>query len=109
MWQATKDWFLSLGENYGVDPLIFGIIYVGAIPFFLLSIAWLVRNKRAGKPIVLPVLSAGVFFVSAYVYLAIVGRNIPVWVWFFLGAMIVYGVWSTVRDIRKKIALGPDA
>ena len=109
MWHATKDWFLSLGENYGVDPLIFGIIYVGAIPFFLLSIAWLVRNKRAGKPIVLPVLSAGVSFVSAYVYLAIVGRNIPVWVWFFLAAMIVYGVWSTVRDIRKKVALGPDA
>lgn len=109
MWQDMKDWFLSLGENYGVDPLVFGIIYVGAIPFFLLSIAWLVRNKRAGKPIVLPVLSAGAFFVSAYVYLAIVGRNIPIWVWFFLGAMVLYGIWSTVRDVRKKVATEPGA
>ena len=37
-------WFFGLGERYGVNPLIFGSIYVGAIPFFSLSIAWLVRN-----------------------------------------------------------------
>ncbi|WP_164114677.1 hypothetical protein [Sphingorhabdus sp. Alg239-R122] len=104
MWQSLQDWFFSLGENYGVDPIIFGSIYVGAIPFFMLSIAWLVRNRRAGKSIALPVLSAGTFFVSAYVYLAIVGRNIPVWVWFFLGALILYGIWSTVRNVRAKIA-----
>ncbi len=108
MWQTIKTWFLSLGENYGVDPLVFGIIYVGAIPFFLLSIAWLVRNRRAGKPIALPVLSAGVFFISAYVYLAIVGHNIPIWVWFFMAAMVVYGIWSTMRDIRKKVAAEPE-
>ncbi len=104
MWQSLQDWFFSLGENYGVDPIIFGSIYVGAIPFFMLSIAWLVRNRRVGKSIVLPVLSAGAFFVSAYVYLAIVGRNIPIWVWFFLGALILYGIWSTVRNVRAKIA-----
>ena len=109
MWQTIKDWFLSLGENYGVDPLVFGIIYVGAIPFFLLSIAWLVRNRRAGKPILLPVLSAGLFFISAYVYLAIVGHDIPIWVWFFMAAMVVYGIWSTMRDIRKKVAAEPDS
>mgnify|MGYP007083799237 CR=1 FL=1 len=109
MWQSVKEWFLSLGTDYGVDPLIFGIIYVGAIPFFLASIAWLVRNRRAHKPILLPVLSSGLFFVSAYVYLAIAGRNIPVWVWFFMGAMVLYGIWSTVRDVRKKIAIEPKA
>ena len=97
-------WFLSLGAEYGVNPYIFGAIYVGAIPFFLASVAWLVRNARAGKPTVLPVLCAGACFVSAYVYLAIVGRNIPVWVWVFLAALIAYGAWSTIRDIRRKIS-----
>jgi len=104
MWQSIQDWFWSLGPEYGVDPLIFGAIYVGAIPFFMASIAWLVRNHRAGKSTVLPVLCAGSCFVSAYVYLAIAGRNIPIWVWIFLGALIAYGVWSTVRSVRKKIA-----
>ena len=101
---AINDWFLGLGAQYGVNPYIFGTIYIGAIPFFLASIAWLVKRKRAGTSIVLPVLCAGFCFISAYLYLAIAGRNIPVWVWVFLGALIVYGAWSTVREVRRKVA-----
>lgn len=97
-------WFLSLGEQYGVNPYIFGGIYIGAIPFFLASIAWLVKRARTGRSTVLPTMLAGFFFVSAYLYLAVVGRNIPVWVWIFLAALIVYGAWSTIRDTRRKIA-----
>lgn len=104
MFEAISEWFLSLGANYGVNPWIFGAIYVGAIPFFLASIGWLVKNARAGKSTVLPTLSAGFFFVSAYIYLAIVGNNIPVWVWIFLAVLIVWGAFSQIRQTRKKIA-----
>ena len=98
----ADDWFFGLGAHYGVDPVVFGAIYVGAIPFFLLSIGCLVARLRAGKSIVVPVLCAGFCFVSAYLYLAIVGHDIPVWVWAALGLLIVYGAISTVRDVRKK-------
>ncbi len=54
-------WFLGLGSKYGVDPVIFGGIYVGAIPFFSLSIAWLVRNLRNKRPVIAPLLAAGFF------------------------------------------------
>ena len=104
MLDAIDQWFLSLGEQYGVNPYIFGAIYVGAIPFFLASIAWLVKRARAGRSTLLPTMLAGFFFVSAYLYLAIVGRNIPVWVWLFLAALVLYGAWTTVRDTRRKIA-----
>lgn len=97
-------WFLSLGEQYGVNPYVFGAIYVGAIPFFFASIAWVVKRARAGRSTVLPTMLAGFFFVSAYLYLAVVGRNIPLWVWIFLAVLIVYGAWSTIRDTRRKIA-----
>ena len=100
-----NQWFLSLGEQYGVNPYIFGAIYVGAIPFFLASIAWLVKRARAGRSTVLPTMLAGFFFVSAYLYLAIAGRNIPVSVWIFLAVLVAYGAWSTIRDTRRKIAL----
>lgn len=96
------DWFFGLGAHYGVDPIVFGAIYVGAIPFFLLSIAWLVRRLRAGKSIATPVLSAGFCFVAAYLYLALVGHDIPVWVWAVLGPLIAYGAFSTIRDVRRK-------
>ena len=99
-----NQWFLSLGAEYGVNPYIFGAIYVGAIPFFLASIAWLVKRARAGRSTVVPTLLAGFFFVSAYLYLAIAGRNIPIWVWIFLAALVIYGAYSTVRDTRRKIA-----
>ena len=101
--EAVNAWLLGLGAQYGVNPYLFGALYIGAIPFFLLSIAWLVRRRRAGRSIVVPVLCAGFCFISAYLYLAIVGRNIPLWVWLMLAALIAYGVWSTIRDIGRKL------
>lgn len=102
-WGAIKDWFFSLGEQYHVNPIIFGAIYVGAIPFFTASIAWLVRNYRQHKSIVLPILSAGFCFISAYLYLIIAGRNVPLWVYGVVVAMVVFGAVSTVRKVQRKI------
>jgi len=101
-WETFKDWFLSLGENYGVNPYIFGSIYIGAIPFFFLCLAWTVRNIRNKKPFVIPVLLTGLCFISAYVYLIIVGKNIPVWVYVFIAVMVLYGVYSTFKKIKSK-------
>lgn len=102
-WTTFKDWFLSLGEKYNVDPLIFGSIYVGAIPFFFASIAWLVKNIRNKRPVVVPVMLASFFFVSAYLYLIIAGRNIPVWVYIFILLVVLYGAISTFNKVKQKI------
>ncbi len=100
---SIKDWFLGLGAQYHVNPLIFGLIYVGAIPFFTASIAWLVRNYRRNRSILLPLFSAGFWFVSAYLYLIIAGRNVPFWVYGLIVALIVVGALSTIRRVRKQI------
>jgi hypothetical protein len=102
-WNTFVDWFMGLGEQYGVNPILFGSIYVGAIPFFTLSVAWLVRNLRRKRPTALPTLSASFFFVSAYLYLLFAGRGIPVWVYGFIAAMIGFGSYSTLKKIRKQI------
>ncbi len=96
-------WFMSLGEEYGVNPIVFGLIYVGAIPFFTLSIAWLVRNYRKGISIVMPVLSTSFFFISAYLYLMIAGQNVPWWIYAVVVAMLVYGAWSTYKKVKVQI------
>lgn len=96
-------WFMSLGEEYGVNPIIFGAIYVGAIPFFTISIAWLVRNYRKGFSVVMPVLSASFFFISAYLYLIIAGKNVPWWIYAVVVAMLVYGAWSTYQKVKRKV------
>lgn len=101
--EASKDWFFTLGEQYGVNPIIFGSIYIGAIPFFTASLAWLYSNYRNDKSIILPALSTLLFFMSAYIYLIIVGKNVPWWVYGVVVSMVAYGAWSTYRKIRKKI------
>ncbi len=104
MWESFVDWFMGLGAQYGVNPVIFGSIYVGAIPFFTLSLGWFVRNLKQKKPIALPALSAGFFFISAYLYLLIAGQNIPVWVYGVVALLVIFGVYTTVNKVRAQIA-----
>lgn len=101
--ESARVWFFGLGEQYGVNPLIFGSIYVGAIPFFTLSVGWLVRNYRKGRSIVLPSLLACFFFISAYLYLIVVGQNVPIWVYVFIVLLVIGGGFSTLKKIRAKI------
>jgi hypothetical protein len=100
-WLSFRDWFLGLGEVYGVNPVIFGSLYVGSIPFFTLSLGWVIRNIRQKKSITIPILLTGIFFISAYLYLIIVGRNIPLWVYLFIIAMVAFGVYSTFSKVRN--------
>ena len=101
-WQTIQDWFFSLGTEYGVNPIIFGAIYVGAIPFFSLSIGWLIKNYRSKKSIVLPALAAMFFFISAYIYLIFAGKNVPLWVYGAVVLLIVVGAYSTIQKVRKQ-------
>lgn len=103
LWMETKQWFLGLGGKYGVNPIVFGSIYLGAIPFFSLSIAWMIRNLRRRRSPVVPAMCASFCFVSAYIYLLIAGRNIPAWVYVFVTGMVAFGVYSTVRKVRTRL------
>lgn len=96
------EWFMGLGEPYGVDPLIFGLIYVGAIPFFWVAITWLVYNIRKNRSVTGPVLMACGCAVSAYVYLIIAGENVPYWVYGFIAGIIIYAIYSTLKKVKNK-------
>lgn len=97
-----KEWFLGLGENYGVNPYIFGSIYIGAIPFFFVCLGWTIKNIRRKKSIIIPAMLTGLFFISAYFYLLIAGRNIPLWVYGFIAVLIIYGIYSSITKIKDK-------
>ena len=97
MWDAIRDWFLSLGENNGANPIIFGAIYVGAIPFFTLSLGWTVRSLRRKESAALYAFLTSLFFISAYLYLLVAARGIPLWVYGMIIALVVLGTISTVR------------
>lgn len=102
LWTALKEWFFGLGAQYGVNPIIFGSISVGAIPFFWLSVAWLVRNLRRGRSPFLPVLATSLCVLSAYIYLFIAGENLPLWVYALVVALVGYSAYSTVQTVRAR-------
>ena len=102
LWPALKEWFFGLGAQYGVNPLIFGGISVGAIPFFWLSVAWLVRNLRRGRSPFLPVLATSLCVLSAYIYLFIAGENLPLWVYALVLGLLGYSAYSTVQTVRQR-------
>lgn len=106
MLDAFRQWLAAAGTHYGVNPLLFGAIYVGAVPLFSVSLAWVVRSVRRGKSPVVPALSAAFWFVSAYLYLLAAGRNIPAWVYLFIAAMVIGGGYSAVRKVAARLRQG---
>jgi CHASE2 domain-containing sensor protein len=71
--------------------------------FFSFSIGWLIRNYRKGKSVVLPALSAMFFFISAYIYLIVAGKNVPIWVYGVVVLLVVFGAWSTIKKVRTQL------
>ncbi len=108
MFEAINDWFMGLGAEYGVNPYIFGGIYVGAIPFFLATMAWMVKRKRMGEPITLQIIIAGFLAMSSYIYLVFVGRNLAWWVYGLIALLIAYSIWSLVKKIREPVSAEAD-
>lgn len=105
MLQALIGWVsntsVTLSETYGVNPLVFGVLYFGTMPLFALSVAWWVRRWRRGESTAVAASVTGLLFVAAYLYVLVAGRNLPVWVYLFMAAMLTLGGVSTWRQLRK--------
>ncbi|CAM4181805.1 hypothetical protein [Deinococcus marmoris] len=92
---------VTLSEQYGVNPVIFGALYFGTMPLFALSVAWWIRSFRRGESSLFPAAVTGVLFIAAYLYVLVAGRNLPVWVYVFMAAMLTVGGISTWRQLKK--------
>jgi ABC-type enterochelin transport system permease subunit len=95
-----KDWVIGLGEKHEVDPLILGSLYLVSKLCLVFFLGWVVKNLRAKKAFLTPLLCACVSFSTPYLYLIIAGRNLSVWVYIFIGLIFIYGsytIWKTVK------------
>lgn len=91
-------------EIYGVNPIVFLAILLGASPIFYYSIYRMVRAIAKGRLNEVTVWSM-VFLLSTvapYLYVLVAGRNIPWWVYIIIGLLVGQGIWSLVRRLRKK-------
>lgn len=103
IWNAIKNYYLTLGRNYHVDPLIFFGIHVVATPLFMLTVAWLIKNYRQKKSIAWPLIFSVLIFNAASIYLVIFGQNIPLWIYLIVATTTIISGYFSYKKIRKKI------
>lgn len=97
--------------EYGVNPIIFIVIYLGCAPFWYLSLFRTLRAAAAKRTNELMLWST-VFLatsVAPFVYVLLFGRNLPWWVYAIIAALIAEGVVSLVRKLRERTANQPKA
>ncbi len=106
VWEGIKKYYTTLGENYHVDPIIFVGIHVVATPLFIAAVAWLIRNYRQKKSIVWPAIVAVFIFNAANIYLVILGKNIPWWIYAILTTTTILSGYFSYKKVQKKMRSG---
>jgi hypothetical protein len=96
------DWVLNLGKKYNVNPYLFAALYLGAIPFFILSLRWTIHSIRRRKSLILPIILTVLTFKAAYIYVLIAARNVPLWVYIVLSGIIIFAAITTFLKIKDE-------
>jgi len=103
MWDELLSWLGGLGEEHGVDPLIYAILYIGSAPFFLGSLAWLIRRIRRRGDLAAPATATALFFSLPTLYVLVAGRNLPWWIYAVLFGLTAIGGVGVIRRIRQAL------
>ncbi len=110
MLQSLLSWLQSIlqtaRETYGVNPVIFLVLYLGCGPFWYYSLFRTLRAAAARATNALMLWST-VFLianVTPFVYVILFGRNIPWWIYVLIAALVGEGIFALVRKIRQPAA-----
>jgi len=102
---TINNWAENIRQTYNVNPYIFGLLYVGCAPFFWFSLYKIVNSIRKGQveKIVIWAVVLDVATLLPFIYVAIFGKNLPVWFWIIALALVLYSVISLLRNTRSSI------
>jgi hypothetical protein len=90
-------------DNYGVNPVIFLIIYLVCAPLFYYSLFRTFRAlaKKLRKEVMLWSASFLCSIVAPFIYVLFFGHNIPWWVYGIIAVLIGQGILSFVMKLRR--------
>ncbi len=90
-------------DTYGVDPVVFLLIYLFSVPFFYYSLYRTIRAAAKGLKNEAMFWSS-VFLcavVAPFLYVLFFGRNLPWWVYAIIALVIGQSVLSLVKKFRR--------
>ncbi len=102
MFQYLKDWLARIHHDYGVNPIIFAIIYfAGIVPFWfsIYKIIGGLKKKKFAEVRTFGII-LGIIIILPFSYVAIFGHNLPFWFWIVASGIIGYSIYSVVNKIR---------
>jgi fatty acid desaturase len=90
-------------DQYGVNPVIFLVIFLTSGPFFYYSLFRMMRAlaKKRGKEVLV---WSTVFLCATaapFIYVLFFGRNLPWWVYGVIALLIGQGIFSLIRKLRS--------
>jgi hypothetical protein len=90
--------------QYGVNPIVFLILYVVPAPLWYFTIFRTIRAiaRKNSREVMLWSMICLVVTVQPYVYVLIFGRNMPWWIYIIIGVLVAQGVFTLVRRLVKK-------
>ncbi len=93
----------QIGGRYGVNPLVFAVLYLAHHPLFWGTMAWLAACVRRKRPVTLPVALGVFFWFLPYAYVFLFGRGLPWWAWGVALLFVAVGGTHAVREIRRRL------
>ena len=93
----------AVQARHGVNPVVFLALMTACAPFFYYSIYRMARAAAKKNGPQLNVWSS-VFLASSalpYLYVLMLGRNMPWYINLILAALLGQGVWSLVKKLRR--------
>jgi hypothetical protein len=96
-------WLAHVRKTYGVNPLIFGALYLaGVLPFWFSIYRILAGLKnRNFKSVRIFGLILGAAIILPFLYVAVFGHNLPCWFWIIVGAIVMSSVFSVFRRLKR--------
>ena len=103
MWEAIKEYYITIGNKFHVDPVLFLGIHVVATPLFILASAWVVKKYKKKQSVILPAITSVFIFNAANIYIILFGKNIPWFIYFIVAiTSIITGYFSFLK-IKNKL------
>jgi hypothetical protein len=103
MIEYLENWLNGIQQNYGVNPIIFAIIYFASIIPFWFSIYKIIaglKNRNLNQVRTFGII-LGIIIILPFTYVALFGHNLPFWFWIVAACVIGYSTYSTIRRIKS--------
>jgi len=95
----------GISDEYGVNPLIFGLLYFATVPLFWVSLFYLGKNIKQKQTLILPIIGVLTSQLLCYIYLFSSATNLPSWVYIVVLGIILYSVYRVRNIVRSKIRM----